>query len=384
LVAVCLLLLGGCSWGGQAADAGVDAGVDAGPDGSDGSDGSVGSDASDASDDGGLDGGGEPEPTALPLGPEAVVALGAPGGLEVVAGALLEPDGGLLVVWERFDQAFSRGRLWSARSATGRDWTAPAELEFGAAALQASPSLVARAGGADLYLVRSAGIYAAAEPVAVPYADGAFGAVEPLAPVAGLDSLLSWPRFIAAGADGTALALRSGTGHPAVAFAADGRDFAPVQTVAARAVAMPALGRFAGGGYAYTFQTGSGGDMSAWFSLSADGSDWSEPQPVTSASSNVHDTALLNRGDGAIDLYYIYPRPPAGFCLHRRRLAADGSLGAEQQVTRPAVGEVSKPAALALPDGRRLLLWATITQRSQNGQPSEQIIHATTLYGDAP
>ncbi len=33
---------------------------------------------------------------------------------------------------------------------------------------------------------------------------------------------------------------------------------------------------------------------------------------------------------------------------------------------------------------RRLLLWATITQRSPNGQPSEQIIHATTLFGDAP
>lgn len=33
---------------------------------------------------------------------------------------------------------------------------------------------------------------------------------------------------------------------------------------------------------------------------------------------------------------------------------------------------------------RRLLLWATITQRSPNGQPSEQIIHATALFGDAP
>jgi hypothetical protein len=49
------------------------------------------------------------------------------------------------------------------------------------------------------------------------------------------------------------------------------------------------------------------------------------------------------------------------------------------------VGEVSKPAAARLPDGRLLLSWAQISARDpQLGWPTQQLLCAAVVSGDSP
>jgi len=372
LLGIALLLVQGCS---EQADPG-----DSGQDVEDGLDAADEGEPGDEGDPGPADG----DPTTLPLGLEAVYRVSGPGGVDVGSAAWVEADGRLWVAWERFDAAFTSSALWLASSADGAAWSPPGALLAGGPAYRASPSSATLAGQGWVYFAEAADLYGQVSLRRARVAGGAAGTPEALATVPGLGSLLSWPRFLALSGGRVALAFRDGSGRPRVAYSADGVLFDPPVTVHTGAAAMAALGQAPDGWLAYAYQTGTGGSMSSWVRTSADGQAWDEPVEVSASSTNVHDTTLVPRLDGGLDLYYIWPCSAAGFCLHRRALAADGSLGPEQQVTLPEVGETSKPEGLRLPDGRLLLLWAEISQRGAGGEPSEQILSGCLLAGDAP
>lgn len=171
-----------------------------------------------------------------------------------------------------------------------------------------------------------------------------------------------------------------------VAFSDDGLGFDPPVLVAPAGEALATLGEFGDGSLAYTHQRAMPGEPTvSFFQRSADGLIWTEPERVTTASSNVHDTTMVTRLDGDLDLYYIYPAGPQGFVLFRRALTSAGALGAEERVSADALGEPSKPELARLADGRLVLTWAEISQRHPvQGWPTEQRLNVAILTGDAP
>ncbi len=352
--------------------------------GGDRPDGGPGTDGDGVSGDAGDPGPADLDPTPLPLNQDDVVRIGQPGGIDLASAALVDSDGDLVVVVEHYDAEFTTGRLLEYRSAGGVAWTGPTDIDLGAATYTGSPSIVGHAGTTWLYFAQADGLYSALSLHRSAWGQGSWQVPENMEPVAGATSLLSWPVFAPLEDGRVGLAFRDGQSLPQVALSDDGTFFSEPTQVMPTGAAMVALGDMADGTLACTYQTGSGGSMTAWVRTSPDGQQWSDPIQVSDASTNVHDTCPVRRLDGDLDLYYIWPCSPAGFCLFRRALSADGQLGPEQQVTAAEVGETTKPAALRLPDGSLLILWAEITQRGPGGEPTEQILSGAELAGDAP
>lgn len=323
------------------------------------------------------------DPTPLPIGSAEVFRVGLPGRIEVASAVGEIADGELIVVWDRFDEAFSEGELWTSRSSDLINWTAPSALEIGTSTFEASPSILPINNTLWLYFVETDGVYSSPTTGRSHWEGSNWSAPEYLDPIGGIANLLAWPKFAVLLDGRVAVAFRDGASLPKLAISSNGVSFENAHVVSQEGAAMPAVGQFANGKLAFSYQTGSGGLMSSWVRLSEDGATWSDAVRVSESSTNVHDTTLVRRLDGNLDLYYIYPCSGAGFCLHRRCLGSDGALGPEEQVTLPEIGETSKPEALRLSDGRLLLLWATITARSAQGYPSEQVLHGAILAGDA-
>jgi hypothetical protein len=331
-----------------------------------------------------------PPPTALPLGPAAVTTIGSGAGLDMSSATLV--GGGaqpspVSLVFDHFDAAFTSGQLRrTTLTITGgaiTSFSPPVALSLGSSTFLGSPSIVTASGTPWLYYVRSAAPQASAQLLRCQA--GPSGCAAPSVVVsAPAMTLLSWPRLIALPDGRLAAAFRDAQSRPTIALSTDGTSFGGGHAVGPPG-AMPALGVFQDGTLAFTYQTQStAAPMTSWVTLSKDGASWSAPQRVTTQSGNVHDTALVDRLDGQLELYYIYPAGALGFVLFRRALASDGVLGPEQQVTASAVGEVSKPAAARLPDGRLLLSWAQISARDpQQGWPTQQLLCAAVVSGDA-
>lgn len=146
---------------------------------------------------------------------------------------------------------------------------------------------------------------------------------------------------------------------------------------------MPSAAELGNGQYAFSFQAGEMTSMVSYVTTSPNGTTWSTPEAVSSAT-NVHDTSFARRADGGLDVYFIHPTDFSGFRLFRRPLHVNGQLGAEQQLTDDALGEPSKPRAVRLPDGRVLLSYAEIAERAPSGAPIVQRIVLAELPGDAP
>lgn len=321
-------------------------------------------------------------PTPLPLGPAAVQIIGPALATDIDA-AWVPGDGSL--VFDSSDVDFTRSRLFGAAASDG-GFAAPVALDgLSDRALVAGPSVIEFRGETWLYFVDSPGLDGVEVGIKrARWAAGRWVDVEAVRPIPET-WILSWPRFVALD-DGVGLAWRDWNSAPHFARSADGLRFdAPVRIADAGALAT--VGRFADGTLVYTWQEESAArPFVAYYSLSTDGgATWRPKAEVTDASGNVHDTAPVERRDGTIDLYYIYPASARGFVLFRRHLTADGRLGPEERVTADALGEPSKPGGARLPDGRLLLWWAEISARDLvQGWPTEQRIVVTRIQGDAP
>lgn len=115
------------------------------------------------------------------------------------------------------------------------------------------------------------------------------------------------------------------------------------------------------------------------------GATWSERIRV-SDNANVHDTSIVRRADGAgVDFYYNYPGGTNGFSLSRRSLGVLGGLGAEERVTSVELGEPSKPSVVRRNDGRLVVAWLEIADRSDmDFAPVVQQVVVAEVASDAP
>jgi|GEM_PF-3933684 len=138
--------------------------------------------------------------------------------------------------------------------------------------------------------------------------------------------------------------------------------------------------QFVMGPWAWSFQVGSGKNMQAYVVLSDDeGKTFSERIQITQRE-NIHDTYLLPRLDGDLDVYYLVWFDGKGFSLFRRKLSRDGKLGEEQQLTSTAVS-VEKPHALRLNTSNSIFL--TLTQWKATATSLATDVVFMTLMDDA-
>lgn len=332
-----------------------------------------------------------PEPTRLPVGRDAVMTVSEGGAIDIMSAAWIG-RGPAAVVWDRSDEAFTRSTLqarsWSTRA--GEGWSSLTPLDFGSASLTASPSIVTLPEGTFLYAATAGSLQSKPVVRRAPFTVEASGAITLGAPAAlpaipSVDWLLSWPTFVVLADGRVACTFRDGAAKVHVAFSDDGRSFGA--SPALEVGAMMSLAQAKSGLLALTYQTeGALGGMVAWVRTdpSARGETWSAPVRLTTTSENVHDTHAVLRADGGLDLYYIQVVDDHGFSLFRRALDASGNLGTEQRVTDPSAGEPSKPSPSRLAEGGVLLTYAEITKRAAGGAPSEQILRALVIHGDAP
>lgn len=205
-------------------------------------------------------------------------------------------------------------------------------------------------------------------------------------PVPGLDDLgpLSWPK-VRTLADGSLMvAYRDTRSRPRLAWSEDGHRFHPLPgTVEPAGAAMVDLGVQRNGTLVMTYQLGHGARMQSVLRTSRDGHRWSPRRPVTEASDNVHDTTLVTRADGGLDLYYVYSTPTEPFALYRRALDEDLALGPEQRVSRPGEA-INKPHAERRPEGGVRVGFVEVTARAPEGWVTGQGVRSVTLDTDAP
>ncbi|CAN0419700.1 unnamed protein product, partial [Phaeothamnion confervicola] len=186
-------------------------------------------------------------------------------------------------------------------------------------------------------------------------ADGSLEELENLPLPDGVDRLFSWPR-ISSTPDGVAMAFR--TGHQTrVATSQDGIHFSnPTDIGPASGSAMAAVGALGQHGLVATYQIpGAGFDMDSWARVSVDGVHWAPPVKISDVSTNVHDTAILPRADGNVDLYYEHASDSEGFSMQRRCLTSSGVLGPEERLMDSSVPDTMKPCPSRMADGRILL-----------------------------
>lgn len=325
-----------------------------------------------------------PSAGTLPLGTNDALRVSEVREIDVSTAWEVDAKGAVRGTFDRSDVAFSRSALWSFSSLDGKRFSKPRLLDVSNAALVGSPSLV----DGHLYFVSSSSIQAT--PTVQRWAVGAaVSEATKLPRIAGVDWLLSWPKFQKLEDGKIAVAFRDGTSVPRFALSADGTTFALSVAVAGETEkgAMPALGEMGDGTIAFSFQQASAMEsMIAYVVLSHDrGATWSERIRV-SESMNVHDTAFVRRADGAgVDLYYIHPEGTHGFLLFRRSLGPHGGLGSEKRVTSAELGEPSKPSVVRRKDGRLIVAWSEIAERSETDfTPTVQQVVLAELASDAP
>lgn len=326
--------------------------------------------------DGGIDRDGGPVGLAVPR-PDALpvsdgLRLGPGLDLDVASAIAVAPDGAVELVFDSFGGSFAGSELWTSASTDGRRFAAPRPTGFTRHPFEASPSFVRGVlyfAGADA-LSGAATLYRAG----VGRADA----------VRAIESLLSWPRIYAWG-DRVALVYRDAASRPMIAWGDDAASLGAPVVVSEGGAAMATLGVFADGSLAYAYQHPVGAEpMVSFVRRSSDGTAWSEPVRVTDAAGNVHDTTLVARADGGLDLYYVYPAPAGRFALFRRAMAADGRMGEEERVSADALGEPSKPEGARVADGRVLIAFADIAARGPSGEPSGQELVLVSLPSEAP
>lgn len=312
---------------------------------------------------------------------DAPIVFGSASGIDLMAAAEPSAQGGLLVVYETFDVAFDAGSLRLAHVCPDGTTQDLGTLDVDDAPMVSTPSLVSTPAGRWLYYTTASSLAGS-----VDVWRRAWG--EPIGPAEAvtLDDatrLQSFPRFTAMLDGAVGVALHDAASRPAFALAADGVTFGDAFALDPQSRALARATAFASGAVAVTYQTGANPQIQR-VRIAADPASgvFTPAVPITDASQNVHDASALLRGDGALDLYYIYVAAgDSGFGLHRRRLDASGGLGPE--VAIDALGEPSKPNAVRLPSGEVALMYAEIVTRDAGGQPSWQRMALVVLPGDS-
>ncbi|MFS4458033.1 hypothetical protein [Bdellovibrio sp. HCB2-146] len=163
------------------------------------------------------------------------------------------------------------------------------------------------------------------------------------------------------------------------ARSAKGRDFSVGLPIASGAQ-MVRFAEFEKGPWAFSYQVGSGKQMNAFVKFSADqGQSFSTPIQI-SQYKNIHDTFLLKRHDGELDVYYLVWMEGSGYSLFRRQLKRDGGLGPEQQLTSTAVA-VEKPHCLRLASGKIFVTLSKLNAPTSSTVASDIVF--MTLMDDA-
>lgn len=323
-----------------------------------------------------------PSDRALPLRRADVLRIGDAREIDMMSTLATDASGAITGVFDRGNANLTQSSLFAFQSTDGVRFTRPRRVVVpGAPALVGSPSLV----GTSLYFAAANSLQEAPAIGRAPLAGGTLGAIEMLPPVAGVDWLLSWPTFSELSGGKVALAFRDGAGIPRFSASSDGKTFALPRTVVASGAAMVSSAQANDGTIAVSYQmTTATEPMVSFVVLSRDGgTSWSAPIRIAPAN-NVHDTSMLARSDGGLDLYYIHPPDAHGFSLFRRALSSAGVLGPEERLTASETGEPSKPKALRTKDGRVVVAWADIAERAPSGEPAVQQIVLAKLAGDAP
>lgn len=325
------------------------------------------------------DGGTTRPPTELPVPSSEVLQVHSTPGIDLY-GTILPSAGGLRLIFDHLNEELTTAELWQVPLSDGLPEGAVTVLPSpDAAAMVAAPSAVWRDGRWYLYSVTASALMGPAELTRRPQDDmgelGPSEAVAPPEPVA----ILSWPRFESLLDGSLAMAYRDGASVVKLALSDDGLSFGAPRTMGPVG-AQPEIGQMADGTLVYTYQVGTGSRMDSFVrvSVGSDPADWetfTEPLLVTTSSTNVHDTDVFLRADGRADLYYIYPVSAVGFTLFRRCISATGDLGPEEQVVETSWGNLAKPRAYRLEDGRILL---TFVDQSRG-----HLLFATTFVGDA-
>ena len=323
-----------------------------------------------------------PSDRAPPLGRADVLRIGDAHEVDMMSALATDASGAITGVFDRGNAELTQSALYTFQSSDGSRFTRPRRvLVPGAPALVASPSLV----GTSLYFAAANSLQEPPAIVRASFQNGTLGTMEGLPPVAGVDWLLSWPGFSALSGGRVGVAFRDGSGIPRFSASSDGKTFAPPRGVVSTGAAMVGFAQASDGTIAVSYQlTTATEPMVSFVVLSRDGgSTWSAPIRIAPAN-NVHDTSMLARADGGLDLYYIHPPDAHGFSLFRRSLSTAGVLGAEERLTASETGEPSKPKALRMRDGQVLVAWADIAQRAPSGEPAVQQIVLAKLRRDAP
>lgn len=305
-----------------------------------------------------------PAPTeTLPLAKGDVLEISDGQDVDMMTAWDVGADGALRAAFDRSDVELTKSSVWSFASPDGKRFSKPRVVEASNVALVGSPSFAA----GKMYFVTATSLRATPTVRRWTFGDAAED-VTALSRIAGVDSLLSWPKFKSLGNGRVVAAFRDGESVPRFASSTDGTKFASSVAVGGEGEqgAMPDVAEMSDGTLAFSFQQQSSSEaMISYVVLSHDGgASWSERIRV-SESINVHDTSFVARADGqGLDLYYIHPAGDRGFALFRRSLGVLGSLGPEERVTGADVVEPSKPSVVRRKDGRLVAAWAEISERS--------------------
>jgi hypothetical protein len=329
-----------------------------------------------------------PQPATLPLTEADVLRLGTDTSVDLNAVLTLFPGGEARLVYETLSQNDDRAWLLIAESNDdGLSFTTPRILTFDGSLFESAPSGVRIGANQFVYWAAATALNAPPLLYRARITPQGFSPREAVAVSNAVPWLLSWPRFLAVPDGGIAMVNRDGAGLPTISFSPDGLDFtADVRrAMPGSSSAQVAAGFFENGTMALSHQSPEGAaPMISRVRISSDALVWTSAVQVSANSQNVHDTWLVNRADGDLDLYYIYPAGGRGFSLFRRPLSPDGGLGPEQRITANSLGDPSKPSAQRLPSGKLLLMFADITSRAPQGWPLTQQLTLSILSGDAP
>lgn len=301
------------------------------------------------------------ERPTLPLRSSDFEELAPRPALAVADGIFETQNGQLTLVFEQLSPDGSHGSILWTHTTDERKFSAPEELPVVPATLVASASAVHSSDGQYLYFLASSGL---TEPVALyraRFLAETFSSAEEVDLPEGVSDVLSWPTFHALD-DGTVAAVyRTADRFLALSRSENGHAFSPPVILTDYPVAMPAIAQFANGEIVISYQTtpDEGYGKQSWIRISSQGGErWSAPHLVTSESKNVHDTALVRRLDGGIDLYFAQTNGEytGGFSLFRRSLDSDGRLGSIERLSMQETGSLLKPYVFRTSSGKLLLV----------------------------
>ncbi len=317
-----------------------------------------------------------PATSALPIPADrsAVVPIGRAGMTDMSVGTWPNSD---LIVFESFDDT----NMTAARVYLGKAGQTPKPLTLVNAPIVASATTLTLGGKNFLYFAAANDLHSLPLLYRAEMLNGVPGPIESVT-VPGVASLMSWPRFTANPDGSVSVAFRDANSVPRWTTSRDGKTFA-VATQMAEPGAMAASAAFPSGGFAFSYQQGNG-TMTSFVRVSKAGAQWSPPIRITDASDNVHDTTIVARQDGGLDLYYIYTSPTEPyFSLYRRSLSEGGALGAEQRLSTSADGELNKPQVTRKADGSLVVSAVSVT-RDASGMIDTQTLVTFSLNSDAP